>query len=148
MVGTTTAYTVTSNCMNGALAANGALFTGFNNSEITLGYYGSNGTGPQRLFDCGVNFPIGNNTNSSLAIYETTIFAKPNGGNVSFFTKRLDNSSIAPCVFTLDSEVNKTRLPLYNTNLAFRMTTLKNNATGSNNNIVMGFNKLYLSKDN
>ena len=152
IVNSITAYSYTSNCFIGALAVNG-LFAGFNKTT-TLAYYSSNSTTNSltMLYNCSSDYAIGNITNFATNVFETTIFAKPNGRNISLYTKRLDNTSIAPCVYTFNASavaytINQTAP------LGFRMWVGKSNisdlnSTTDTSNVVMGFNEVYMESDN
>ena len=145
MTGSATAMTNISNFFNGALFANN-LFYGYNTTQTTLGIWSANSTGVTRQVDCGVNYPIGNNSNATEAVYEGTIFAKPASGGqtsttISFYLKRLDNESITPCT----AEIS-TYIPAQGVPMTWRMFG-SNGGNSVATTAIWGFNRIYLSKD-
>jgi len=142
--GSVTAYTVANNCFNGTQNVNN-LFAGWANSSTinkNLSYYSSNASGPPvKLLDCGIDYPV----NTTTAFYETTIFATPKGGNVSLYTVRLDDTSIAPCVLTLPG--TDKRLPAINSVGNWRLFMGRLGTAGTTG-VIMEFSKMYVSKDN
>jgi hypothetical protein len=75
-----------------------------------------------------------------------TMNQKPNGGNLSFFIQRVDNTSVTPCAFTFNA--TDVRLPLDTTPLAWHMFMGRSNATAGTTGVTMGMNKVYISTDN
>lgn len=149
MTDSVTPYTNVSNCIRGALSTN-SIWAGFTQTVngTNLSYYSTNATAGalNKLYDCGANYPIGNITSGYTAVYETTIFAKQNGGNVSFYTKRLDNTSIEPCSFSIVG--NDGRLPLSTVPQSWRLFLGRDNVAPGTTGVVMGMNKVFIASDN
>ena len=125
------------------------IWVGFNKGPVgnaTVQYWSSNATSgaPSMLYDCR-SFSNNFNFSDANAVFRTTIFAKPNGGDISFFTQRIDNSSIAPCAFTISGTDG--RLPVPTTPMGWRYWTGSQSvAPAANMGIAM--NKIYIASDN
>lgn len=147
MTSTITAYTNISNCVRGALSPN-TIFAGFTAGSTNLKYYSTNATAGalNTLYDCGANFPIGNITTSTNAVYQTQILARPNGQNITFSTIRLDNTSVPACSFTIAG--NDGKLPLSTIPLAWRFFAGRNNVAPGTTGVIASMNKIYIASDN
>jgi hypothetical protein len=138
-----TAYTNATNCFFGAANKN-AIFVGFNKTLTTLRIYAANATSvePLQVYDCGNNYNISVATN----VYRQTMFAKTNGGNVSLFIQRVDDSTIAPCQYTFAG--NEAMLPLSTVPLGWRMFMGRSQSAVGTSGVIFGMNKVYISSDN
>lgn len=148
MMGSVTAYTNVSNCGMGALSVN-SIWVGFMPGSQNLTYYSANATqGANRLYDCGSNFPIGYGRTNDV-VYETTILSPPssNVGNstITFYTKRLDNTSIAPCTYTVAG--NDLRLPLGGAQMGWKAWAGRYNTAPNTTGITFSLNRIWVAKD-
>jgi hypothetical protein len=147
MFNAVSAMSNTTNCYVGAFGTNN-IFVGHNETQTTLGIWSNDASGlPTRKQDCGINYPFGNNVNATDAVYESTIFARPadggiNSTDVSVYVKRLDNTSITPCYYTLTTDI-----PAQGTPLGWHIFA-GNGKNAVATLITYGMNKVYITRDN
>jgi hypothetical protein len=143
MTGTSsgTAFINTSNWFVSTGSPN-SMFVGFNKTEAVLSYFAANASQvPAKLYTCdAVDYNVSNSNN----VFRTTIFSRPNGGNVSFYTIRVDNSSVAPCEYVTSGTDN--RLPVFSTPMGWRWW--QGGVSAPTTASVLWFNKVYVSTDN
>lgn len=136
-----TAFTSASNWFTGASSVNN-IFVGYNGTQTNIGYWTNNATQvAKKIYDCGNDYNITNNN----SVFRTTIFARPNGGNISFFTIRVDNASISPCEYVMN--MNDPRLPLGNIPMGWRLWH-GGVISATPASLMTGMNKIYVSTDN
>ncbi|GEM_PF-6286747 len=137
------AFTNVLNCFTGATNVN-SIFVGVNSSlnvpQTTLRIWAANSTTLNQIVDCGANYPIGNITAGTTAVYEMTMRVLPSNAGASVYVDRLDNTSILPCVAAIPNG----KMPLGTVPLTWH---LWNQNGGYALAVTMGMNKVYLARD-
>lgn len=119
-------------------AQTNVLYAGWDATQTTVSLCGNDAAGTATCASCGANFPA----TSTTAVYRLYMYAAPNAASVTLDLRRIDDTTIAPCVTTISAAAD---LPANTLFLAPRIWFSNGTVGGAT---AMAFINMYCEVDN